>query len=410
MASRVAPRYLQIAPIASVRPHLVVLIFFVLSIIIIFGIALSERVYSGGDYAFRAENALNWLDPDVGRRPGPHFLTEMSFLVMYLGLPRVDIETAALIAMLTYFVFLGLLLYYLLYQVTRRSVLSAVLALSLMVVTPITIFTWPIMNLNYGYIGITMYHNPTINVLKPFAVVLFGFAASAFMQPARTNLLRVILICSIVTILSAVAKPNFIICLFPALSLFFAYKFVRGEAFDWRLLLFGILIPSALIILAQYLITYEVDDNGVAIAPFYAMSLYPKSGDLIVKFVLSILFPLTVYALYFRRAKQDTVLNLAWLTFFVGAAFTYLFTETGRRQDDGNFIWSGQITLFILFVQSMVFFLRENISLPSAASTLTTRRAFICWIVFGLHLASGILWWAVYAGESTLGIQPNIWR
>jgi hypothetical protein len=30
--------------------------------------------------------------------------------------------------------------------------------------------------------------------------------------------------------------------------------------------------------------------------------------------------------------------------------------------------------------------------------------------VFALHIFSGILWYAVYASETLMGVDPNLWR
>jgi hypothetical protein len=77
-----------------------------------------------------------------------------------------------------------------------------------------------------------------------------------------------------------------------------------------------------------------------------------SSTWLVVKLLLSLLFPLSVLAVNFRRAREDCALMLAWLLFAIGAAMMYLLAESGPRMVHGNMLWSAQIAVFILFVRS----------------------------------------------------------
>jgi len=103
--------------------------------------------------------------------------------------------------------------------------------------------------------------------------------------------------------------------------------------------------------------------------------------------------------LYFQKTRQDLSFNLAWLTFIFGAFYTYFLAES-ERVTDGNFIWSGQITLFMLFVVSAVFFLRQ-IYEPGKGFTFS-RAAIICIVIWMLHVASGVLWYATELTTVTL--------
>jgi hypothetical protein len=147
----------------------------------------------------------------------------------------------------------------------------------------------------------------------------------------------------------------------------------------------------------QYLATYTPDrllrvEGGIFFAP---LAVYAQdSGMLLPKFILSILFPLIVYALYYKDASVDIGLNLAWLNFIFGAFYTYMLAESGLRFQDGNFKWSGQVTLFILFIASVVFFLHQNAGWLSGRLEKKPDDAFMVGvIVFGLHLVSGVLFY-----------------
>jgi len=118
---------------------------------------------------------------------------------------------------------------------------------------------------------------------------------------------------------------------------------------------------------------------------------------LLFKFSLSILFPLVVYALYLKRACRNVHFNLAWLTFGIGAFYTYFVAESGWRFGHGNFTWSGQISLLILFISATVFFIAQN--RPFKWSI----RMVACTYIFALHLLCGLYWYYLHLTAATMG-------
>jgi hypothetical protein len=278
-----------------------------------------------------------------------------------------------------------------------QALTSLAVALSITLVAPVSVLTWGSHNLLYGYIGINTTHNPTYLLLKPLALLLFLNSLEIFTyQPGSGSRIRFFLT-GLLTILATLAKPNYIICLLPALSLLAFYWLIKKRSLDWQRLIFGVILPAVIILSWQYLATYTTDrvlraEGGIVFAPF---AVYARdSGMLLPKFFLSILFPLTVYALYYKDASKDIGLNLAWLIFFFGAFYTYMLAETGLRFQDGNFKWSGQVTLFILFLVSVVFFLRINSGWLFGRVSRKPGYVFsVVAIMFGLHLASGMLFY-----------------
>jgi hypothetical protein len=191
-------------------------------------------------------------------------------------------------------------------------------------------------------------------------------------------------------------------------------KYVRKERVMWPVLVLGLSLPALVTLGWQYRFTYTSAAPGIdnmpariIFAPLGVYSFY--SSWLLPKFIASILFPLAVYALYAKRATQDFALNLSWLIFLIGSFYAYFLAESGPRFASGNFLWSAQVALFILFVSSVVFLMRQEIWARGervAALKLSTR-CVICIIVFGLHFVSGLGWYVVYLG--TLNVQPPWW-
>ena len=51
-----------------------------------------------------------------------------------------------------------------------------------------------------------------------------------------------------------------------------------------------------------------------------------------------------------RRILREFSFQFAAISFFFGCGYVYLFAETGNEMFSGNFGWSAQIILFMLFV------------------------------------------------------------
>ena len=96
----------------------------------------------------------------------------------------------------------------------RRAGVPA--AVALMLIAPITIFTWSQQNLYFGYIPAHVYHNPTQVALKPFALLFFVAALRVFSDRVRRALF--IALTFALGLCATLAKPSLSICLIPALG------------------------------------------------------------------------------------------------------------------------------------------------------------------------------------------------
>lgn len=265
------------------------------------------------------------------------------------------------------------------------ALLSGALSIGLLLVGPLAAF-YPFDHLWYlgGYIWPNIYHNPTFLLLRPFAILQFYFAYEAIR--GKKAAWPAIILAALVSLASAFAKPNYIICLLPALGIIALIRLLRKEAIDWKQLILGIGVPSVAILVWQYLLAfYTNSDSQIVFSPFSVMALY--SQNLLPKFFLSIVFPLIVTILYWKDAIKDPRIQLGWLSFAFGAICTYFIADAGILYPQGTFVFSGEITLFILFV-SCIFFLAER-KLPEKS----TVSRFVILAAGFLHLLSGIFYY-----------------
>ena len=214
----------------------------------------------------------------------------------------------------------------------------------------------------YGYIGLANYHNPTIHLLKPFALLALIQALKGFEN--TKNPWRVVAASAVLVLLSSLVKPNFILAFVPALGILSLYRLLRKQTLDLRLMILGFALPSIAILIWQWAITYQGGDyaNSITLAPFVLESSFSKF--LLLKFLLSSLFVLQGLWVFRKALIRDLVLFLGWITLLIGLFQNYLLVENGPEMLSGNFRWSGQIALFLMFViltrHSARYFLVEN--------------------------------------------------
>lgn len=134
----------------------------------------------------------------------------------------------------------------------------------------------------------------------------------------------------------------------------------------------------------QFLFAYAPDEPGIIFAPFAVMQYY--STNLLAKFILSIFFPLAMTLVYYKKIFQDSSVIFSWLCFIIGAVFTYFLAEEGVRFIHGNFGWSGEITLFLLFVTIVIFWIKNfyEKDQQKLANLLILAGTFIPHVIFGI--------------------------
>jgi len=266
--------------------------------------------------------------------------------------------------------------------------LRAIWAVSLTLVAPLMVFVFLDKLFYLGYIGLATYHNPTIHLLKPVALLSFLLAVRVFTP--FPNSWKVVLSSALLVILSALIKPNYLLCILPALGLMVVIHLICKKPVDWRLLIAGFLVPGPLILVVQLVLTYYLpgnDASSIIFNPLGVMSGY--SGYLLPKFLLSILFPLAVLIFNFRQVVRDNTLRLAWVGFMASVLQMYLLAESGSRFADGNFLWGAQIMSLILFVASARFLWQEKL----ATGNFPGWQRIVILSIYAAHFLAGLAYY-----------------
>ncbi|MBA4376266.1 MAG: hypothetical protein C0401_08865 [Anaerolinea sp.] len=353
----------------------------------------------------------------------PHYLYEQLVLVVrallpinYIAVINTDLmlkvakhsyELASIIVLVVFYCLLAFLLYNRLRQgregeaYHRYKWVDVCLVMGLLLIAPINLFTLNNHQLYLGYIAMNVYHNPTVTLLKPLALLLFWVSMDKLDKDA--NFLDYVFIVFL-TILATMTKPNYILCFLPATGVLLFKAWISKQKINSRYLILGVYLPALAILVIQYLLRYlGSPDEGIIFAPFQGMLHYDLTiAGLVAKFFLSIAFPLVMLVLNFKSLSRVPRFQAVWLAFLMSVILTYGFAETGDAANNGNFSWGSQVTLYILWVESFFFFL-EQVKAAGFKTLLNKIRLLAPFGLAALHLASGVVWYVLeYA-------QPQMW-
>jgi hypothetical protein len=234
-----------------------------------------------------------------------------------------------------------------------------------------------------GQMPPNVWHNSTTIFLMPFAVALFWVSYRNIREPTLRSDLVIAALC----IINVLAKPSFYFALAPIYPLMLITQHGLGRKL-W-LHVWPVAV-GAVCVGIQYYLLYNLqigntfgDDSQIVIRPFEVWSLH--SRNIPVSIVASILFPLTYFTLFFRKAWRDLLLRYAALLFLLSLTIMALVSETGTRQRHGNFFWQAYVCNYLLFV-SVALRLLQQLSVNARPDT----RSLVLLVVLGLHAISGV--------------------
>ena len=269
---------------------------------------------------------------------------------------------------------------------------SAGWALALLLVAPITVFTWRVHQLYLGYVAPNVFHSPTVALLKPLALAWFWSVARPGREGGRGWVAAALL-----ALAASLAKPSFTVALVPALALWLALARWLPRGIGTRAALASLVVGGVTLVGQAW--ARGAKPSLLLLEPLEVMGYYSARWQMPLLLLLSIAFPLCVALARWPALRRHGPLMLAWLVFGIAAAYGYLLAEDEPNTGDGNWLWSGQVALFVLFAES-VLFLRSG---GRGRASPTRRWRLTCAVVFALHVACGLAW---YGAEV---LQPHAW-
>jgi hypothetical protein len=310
----------------------------------------------------------------------PHFLFQLLINALHaLGLSYVH-GAAALMA-----VSYGGMALLLARELQRRQALASVNQLfvvvpCVLIASHIFLATLPERNLYWGYFVPVMYTNPTQQLNKLFALWIYLWYGARVLESQRPAV-RDAAALGALCVLSALAKPSFLIAFLPAAGIYALRDLLRQRWRHVAVFVGGVVLPSAAVLLWQASVANDGSGFSIVLAPFAVFDVQPT----LYKLPLSLAFPIAVG--FVARGVPAIQERLRFLWLFVGLALFYTLglAESGPQMAAGNFAWSGQTAVFIAYVESALCLLTLRADTPF-------RRP--AWIVFAVHVACGVFWYA----------------
>jgi hypothetical protein len=257
-----------------------------------------------------------------------------------------------------------------------------VLVPGLLLASHIFLPTIALPNLYYGYFVPISYHNPTQQLNKLFTLWIYFLYCAEFLDSHRASGPKVAGMGAL-SVLSAAAKPSFLVAFLPAAGVFALTDLLRRRWRQAAMLAAGVALPAALVLLWQARLTYGAGAaSQVIFVPFVVFDF----TQTLFKLPASLAFPLVVWIGAWRTRTHDAKLRFVWVFTAIALFVTLCLGEAGPRLMEGNFAWTGQTAVFLAYVESVLFLVTrpEGVRTPAVA-----------WTVFAVHVACGVIWYGV---------------
>jgi hypothetical protein len=195
---------------------------------------IARRMINDGDFTFHLRSAEQFAA--TGRITVPHFLLQVTLGSLYATgrFPTIDAAGLAffyVVHVLTAIVVLWFIAGYSRHPASLAA--SVMLAVSVLMSAPfLPRDVEPDVFLS-GYFPVNAYHNPTMLVAKPLLVLFFASALAALM-PTGPPSARELRASAAVSALLGFAKPNYLGCLVPLLSIVVGFRLWRERTVCWR--------------------------------------------------------------------------------------------------------------------------------------------------------------------------------
>jgi hypothetical protein len=279
-------------------------------------------------------------------------------------------------------------------------------ALVIMISAPIFIFTFP-KRMFLGYIMGNRYDSPTFILFKPFALVVFMSLVKNTINKWdwKESLIMALAIWG-----ATLAKPSLTITLIPAIGILLLFKIKEWKKTNWFYLVGPFGLVAFLVLIVQFIIGF-VGDRGdrIIFDPFTEILIHvPNLWMVLLFIIMSIVFPIFISIVYWKKIKNDFGFQLAWINFFVALAYGLLLAEQ-INMGVNNFWNSCMIAVFVLFFVTVSFWGRKIFINLRSPDKFTLKDGLVSkWIpalLLGLHFVCGIIYYVAILFSSSVNVN-----
>lgn len=238
-----------------------------------------------------------------------------------------------------------------------------------------------------------LWHNSTYLCMKPLgliAIILYFKISKDYLE--KINIKYYLLFCLALILVNAV-KPSFLVTFAPTMLVFLIIDFVKNiksRVAIKNIIIFGcaVLISLPVLIYQNSILFNNGSTNSMAIGFMDVLKLYHKFP--LISLIQSAAFPLFILITNFKIVLKDQkYLFVALMNFFGLAEYIFLYEE-GIRFASANFIWQYCFTLFLGFIFAVIIMNNRK----KADKKKNVSYYAICYILLGLHILSGIIYFS----------------
>ena len=358
---------------------------------LVWGSPLMRVMVRDGDFPFHLQAAAEFAA--TGLVTVPHFLLQVLLgSILALGIFPSAPEAALVFFGSLYALTAAITCWYIGRGAAGRMAIAASVVLAMGVLLSAPIFPAAESSVYLiGYFPANAYHNPTMLMAKPLLVLSFASTVAALTRFGSVSVREATLL-MLPIVLLGLAKPNYLGCLLPVVGVAAVWCASRREAVSWqRVATVG---GAAIITLASTFLLYQSEDlrmkGSVILAPFEVIAKYAPVDPLSIAEYLfrSLAFPVIVTMLWPLAVLRDVPMRIAWGTTAIGLFISYFLAEGGERFDHGNFLWTGQMAVFVLFVAAAAF-ARSRLQWRSDSAVMFVR-ALALGVALVFHVEAGL--------------------
>lgn len=255
-----------------------------------------------------------------------------------------------------------------------------------------------------GYQSPSIWHNSTYIVMKVLATAaLFLCFAIAQKYAEKLDWKKCVLFAVLLAVTTA-TKTSFVAVFGPAALIMLVADGLTGVPVKKLLAVATTIIPTVLVVIFQEAVLFG-EDTGNGIVIDFGYTVFLRADKPQYTMILSALFPVLIFLFNIMPVLKDTWQDfkqknkglthreflVSWTMWFFGALELLFLKETGAREKDANFAWGYSYCLFVLFVISCVYFIRNIKSDKFLKGNKTAKVIYA--VVMG-----GILGYHVYCG------------
>lgn len=272
-------------------------------------------------------------------------------------------------------------------SIYKRNIIAPFMGLAMVFIGPLYM---PVINEQYylGQFTFNVWHNPTTIAVKPIAVLityLYVLIVRDSLEKTNSSKKKFIWF-AVLLVVSAFIKPSFFQGFLPAVTLFCILRF----AFKPNMHTFFFGIKTALAILpvcfvALFQLAFSLGGGGgIGIKPFVVWNMW--TDHIGGSFLISVLFPITMYGICFKRFAKECNLQIAAL-FFLSALAQFIVFYLKMNPHAGDFVWAVYLATGMLFIGTII----EWCNMRHMKI-----QKILCGAILFLHLASGFKYWVEY--------------